>query len=102
MKRSEFLILHFQKKERKRQDEQAQQWTNTGVRYITPAPHRQLASHQDPPPLDPTGHRGNIPDPALFHNSHHVWFFQSCVLAAWTVVNPTEERRSDPCNCNQI
>lgn len=50
MKRSEFLILHFQKKERKRQDEQAQQWTNTGVRYITPAPHRQLASHQDPPP----------------------------------------------------
>lgn len=29
------------------------------------------------PPSDPAGHRGNIPDTALFHNSHHVWFFQS-------------------------
>ena len=53
------------------------------------------------PPSDPAGHRGNIPDTALFHNSHHVWFFQSPALAAQTVENPTKERRSAPCNRNQ-
>lgn len=53
------------------------------------------------PPSDPAGHRGNIPDAALFHNSHHVWFFQSRALTARTVENPTEERRSAPCNRSQ-
>lgn len=46
------------------------------------------------PPSDPTGRRGNIPDTALFHNSHHVWFFfplQCWVFPAWTVENPAED-----------
>lgn len=74
-------------------------WTNT--RNISPCnfacvlllkPNWQPANQPVGPPLNPTGHRENIPDAALFHNSHHVWFVQGRVLTE-SVENPTEERR---------
>lgn len=42
------------------------------------------------PPSDPTGRCGNIPDTALFHNSHHVWV-APLTFPAWTVENPAED-----------
>lgn len=53
----------------------------------------------------PAGHRGKIPDAALFHNSHHVWFFQGAwriparrgdqLLVITTRLSPVWEKRGE-------